>query len=408
MDSVRSRNSSDVIPVEKPLFPWKSWRQSWTARKDTPENDAEAARHKAAKRKSMPSLKNRLSMNLNRDLPPLPSINQWKEEVKSPQSATFEKPKHIAALWNKAAAKKSTEFSKKQKVEFRKSMEIRPSEDVAKSADFRKKAEYRKSYSDLQTAQRAQQLQQLQQLEMIHASKFESPILPHVMAPFTRSKSPGKSPKIKRKPPPPMPVKSTPTDSVMDEQVASAAAKVQLEIGPLRSPPPTDPLPAPPVPSTAPPAVPHNTAESPPAATSKQAKRRSSNYSWLPVESYVPPPSLQRRPSRLPTDPLPMGVPSSIPSHLLEQRQSSTTSAVGSVQSVDVFNTLQSTKYQFADDIDSLTPPPVPPKDNTKKKLKLPWEKKKPVTWMDEMEKLGIKDGMLMVDQLNGPPIVRY
>lgn len=76
---------------------------------------------------------------------------------------------------------------------------------------------------------------------------------------------------------------------------------------------------------------------------------------------------------------------------------------------------LAALQYQRAADIKSMSPPPpVPPKDESKKgwwqlKAKQQGEqKKKAMTWMDQLEKMGIKDGVLVNDEVAGSPVVRY
>ncbi|PNS17426.1 hypothetical protein CAC42_7109 [Sphaceloma murrayae] len=584
--SRRSSASSGVLPSGKSLFRWKSWRQSINSWRDSQDLDLDGAA-KLNKRKSAASLKNRKSVNLNRELPPLPSLDQWKgEEVQEisltplepAESPLPEKPKHIAALWNKAAAKrKSVEFKKSNEVkkEYRKSMGP-PSRTTVD--DRSKKMEYRKSYSDFTYAH-----------PRIPVSQFESPILPHVMAQMSPPPLPKTylSPKVHRKPVP-LNNKSTPTDSVMDDQDVNNAPPVLKpeDIGIAKTTPDLT-LIVPPAPPMPPPAVPAAIAEvrssaatpapvvspssvaggsvyatpaeivtpdtksapaegvtpaavaipkgdvtpaaaavpiedvtpaaviTPVSATDGKLKRRSGNYSWLPPEqeyrdmspisrsasvsakrrsgnyswlppetvtsladkrrswippsehsmtstpdkrrsgnySWVPPPdnvtSLadkrrswmatsensrtstpdkrrswivqvdeepsppvtdKRRPTKLELQ-QPTSVPSAIPKRLMDRQEDPATGEVQFVsrqQSIDAFNQLQSPKYLFADDISALgSPPPVPPKDPIKKARWI-FGKKKPTTWMDEMEKLGIKDGLLLTDQLNGAPIVRY
>lgn len=55
-----------------------------------------------------------------------------------------------------------------------------------------------------------------------------------------------------------------------------------------------------------------------------------------------------------------------------------------------------------------ISPPPVPPKDDKKAWWHLKNKQKKQMTWMDQLEKLGIKDGVLLNDEVAGSPIVRY
>lgn len=62
-------------------------------------------------------------------------------------------------------------------------------------------------------------------------------------------------------------------------------------------------------------------------------------------------------------------------------------------------------KYRHITEI--TPPPPVPPKDDKKAWWQLK-KQKKSMTWMDQLEKLGIKDGVLLNDEVAGSPIVRY
>lgn len=74
-------------------------------------------------------------------------------------------------------------------------------------------------------------------------------------------------------------------------------------------------------------------------------------------------------------------------------------------------------RYQHTIDIDSLaldaTPPPVPPKEavgqlKPKRSLwSLKWGRK-PKTWMDQMERFGVKDGLLVKDGSQSRPSVKY
>lgn len=69
----------------------------------------------------------------------------------------------------------------------------------------------------------------------------------------------------------------------------------------------------------------------------------------------------------------------------------------------------EETKYRHVMDIlRSRSPPPVPPKDDKKAWWNLKAKSKKPSTWMDQLEKLGIKDGLLVNDDACGAPHIRY
>ncbi|KAF4553451.1 Hypothetical protein D9617_7g031790 [Elsinoe fawcettii] len=555
--SRRSSASSGVIPGGKNVFSWKSWRQSWNSWRES--GDFELDEKRLSARRSGASLRNRNTLNLNRELPPLPSIDQWQgedsssmnqEALEPAEDSLPEKPKHISALWNKSAAKRRSADLKKSaaeiKKEFRKSMGP-PERKKHQPLDVQRKVDYRKSYSDFDFTHPS-----------IPAPQFESPILPHVMATMIAPPLPTMNYAVPRKPVPLS--KSTPTDSLMDGQeipVSPPPAPEQEEIGVAKSTPDLT-LVIPPLPTAAPPLAPQEsvatepistesvspepvTAEEAPAeprptigsaaasitdlkskrksgnyswlpveqeykdltpisrSASLSAKRRSGNYSWLPSESGMPPnpdhrlsmqlkrrsgnyswmqvdgsgssspaadksnialkrrsgtyvsgtsspaadksnialkrrsgnyvwvpPEIaetassttstsEKRRSRLDMVP-PITVPSAIPKRFLEKRQDPITGEVefisrnGSMSSegsAEFFNSLKTPKYQYADDISSLgTPSPITEKETKKFKWKL--GKKRSTTWMDEMEKLGIKDGVLLQDQLNGAPIVRY
>jgi len=75
--------------------------------------------------------------------------------------------------------------------------------------------------------------------------------------------------------------------------------------------------------------------------------------------------------------------------------------------STHLYNTIRIPHYQNADDIDTLKKLPSPVKEKTGS-IKWLWRKERRKTWMDQMETLGVKDGVLMTDQSTGPPIVRY
>ncbi|KAF2219049.1 hypothetical protein BDZ85DRAFT_60408 [Elsinoe ampelina] len=513
-DSRRSSASSGVMPGGKNVFSWKNWRQSWNSWRES--GDFEQDDRRLSNRRSGASLRNRNTLNLNRELPPLPSIDQWQGEdspsltqqaLERTEDQASEKPKHIAALWNKSAAKRRSADLKKSaaelKKEFRKSMGP-PSKQ--KQPDVQRKADFRKSYSDFDYTH-----------PRIPVHQFESPILPHVMA----TMAPPPMPIITKAQRKPLPLsKSTPTDSLMDGQEVPVSPPPALdpeEIGIAKSTPELT-LVIPPPPVTAPPPVPVEavpsgppSAESPPSdpitsvtttsITDLQTKRKSGNYSWLPVEqehkdvtpisrsqsvslkrrsgnyswlpaesgmapnldhraslalkrrsgnySWVPSESRDSSPAGgrmsmsqkrrsgnyawTPTEGgetsisekrrsrgdmiSPIVVPSAVPKRFLEKRQDPITgetefisrmSSLSSQGSAEFFNSLKTPKYQYADDISSLGTPSPAPSEKEGKKFKWKLGKKRSTTWMDEMEKLGIKDGVLLQDQLNGAPIVRY
>lgn len=66
------------------------------------------------------------------------------------------------------------------------------------------------------------------------------------------------------------------------------------------------------------------------------------------------------------------------------------------------------TKYRYEAEINSFSPPPVPPKDDRKGWWPIKSKQKKPATWMDQLEKLGVKDGVLVDDEVAGSPVIRY
>lgn len=57
----------------------------------------------------------------------------------------------------------------------------------------------------------------------------------------------------------------------------------------------------------------------------------------------------------------------------------------------------------------TFSPPPVPPKDDKKSWWHLKAKQKKPTNWMDQIEKLGVKDGVLVNNGVvAGSPVIRY
>ncbi|GAB7348713.1 hypothetical protein MBLNU459_g7452t1 [Dothideomycetes sp. NU459] len=65
-------------------------------------------------------------------------------------------------------------------------------------------------------------------------------------------------------------------------------------------------------------------------------------------------------------------------------------------------------RYRRAAEMNSFSPPPVPPKDDKKSWWHIKSKQKKPATWMDQLEKMGIKDGVLVNDDVAGSPVIRY
>lgn len=65
-------------------------------------------------------------------------------------------------------------------------------------------------------------------------------------------------------------------------------------------------------------------------------------------------------------------------------------------------------RYQHRVGIQQLSPPQPPAKDDKKGWWHLKQKQKKQATWMDQLEKLGIRDGVLLDDSVAGSPVVRY
>lgn len=63
-------------------------------------------------------------------------------------------------------------------------------------------------------------------------------------------------------------------------------------------------------------------------------------------------------------------------------------------------------RYRNVVEISPMAPPPVPPKDEKKPWWQFKSKQKKPMTWMDQLEKMGIRDGVLLNDE--SCPVVRY
>ena len=96
--STRSGFSTNLLSRRPSANGWRSWTKS---RKDSahPEsNEVESNRGRSDNQGE--TGRGRKSVNLNRELPPLPGLDQWKP-VES------EKPRHIASLWNSSSASKN-------------------------------------------------------------------------------------------------------------------------------------------------------------------------------------------------------------------------------------------------------------------------------------------------------------
>lgn len=65
-------------------------------------------------------------------------------------------------------------------------------------------------------------------------------------------------------------------------------------------------------------------------------------------------------------------------------------------------------RYQHMVDIQQFSPPHPPARDDKKGWWHLKQKQKKQATWMDQLEKLGIRDGVLLDDSVAGSPVVRY
>ena len=210
------------------------------------------------------------------------------------------------------------------------------------------------------------------------------------MTPATAA--PSGSPRHSRRPAPK--TQSTPTDSVMGDQERNAstgksAVEVRMPSGYDNTVQALGPLTSSPLTSS------QMEKMVVPISTSKSPTQPSENIAFG-----------KRRPSRLE-----LGRHTSPRLYDREfNRDNGATNFVSTDVEVENYDRAKavSNKYLYADDISSLhTPPPVPPKDKSLKWLRKS-KSKKQMTWMDEMEKLGVKDGLLLTDNLQGSPIVRY
>ena len=370
--SAVSSASSGVMPTTKARFSWRSWRQSWSSWRENSEDEEgrrERSRGRAEKRRSG-DLRKRISVNLNRELPPLPGLDQWKEET--------EKPKHIANMWNGT---------------------IRPKRSMRKEKS-----------SDLRADAAAAKMRSPDPSQIMDLATWPVPARkPSIVAmsgPPSASIQPAsasKSPKIPRKPAPIS--KSPPTDSVLEGQDTGSQplrTTSTTSIQPLRVQSPTNSAQMSPDLSKI-----SRAAQSPNISSSMFEQPTSASVEDLAKTTG------KRRPSRLDLDGAAITTAASPKLYDREVNDDSgETTFVNRNMSVDEYNQMTTSKYKFADDISSLgTPPPVPPKSpHEKKPSKWTWKirSKKSMTWMDEMEKMGVKDGVLVTDNLNGAPIVRY
>jgi len=323
-------------------------------------------------------MKNQKSVNLNRELPPLPGLDQWKGDEEA------DKPKHIASLWtSKPSKRRSGDLAKSKAADLRHSREIK----------------------EVPLEQAEEQIVPVTPLTSRMAPSVTKSIPP---APATAV--PTGSPSITRKPlpltkiqsPPASKPQSPPTDSLLGDQDPYAAGRTSVKSG-VEVRLPTGYHTA--NPSLTPPEMP-----TPPAAAAvlPVASPVISDIDEVETPSM---PATKRRPSRLDLDETVHASPK-LYDREFDQTNGETSFVSRNMSSVDEYTRLHSSKYKYADDISSLgtpPPPPVPPKD-IEKKTKWPWKSKskKQMTWMDEMEKLGVKDGVLLTDGLEGSPIVRY
>ena len=304
--------------------------------------------------------------------------------VKGPEKEKEpEKARHIATLLKR----RSGDFTKRISGDFSKfkhELNKRRSQDMSKwKVDWRKSREV----FDPPVFETAQSF------EPVDNAVAEAPRSPSVQIPSMTPAAaiPSGSPRTSRRPPPK--TQSTPTDSVMGDQERNAsmgktAVEVRMPSGYNKAAQALGPLTSSPVTSRV-----EGTLF--PALTPRSPTQPTENISFG-----------KRRTSRLE-----LGRHTS--PRLYDRdfnRDNGVTNFVSTDVEVENYDRAKavSNKYLYADDISSLhTPPPVPPKDNPLKWLRKS-KSKKQMTWMDEMEKLGVKDGLLLTDNLQGSPIVRY
>ncbi|KAK3696894.1 hypothetical protein LTR37_017724 [Vermiconidia calcicola] len=109
IDSVRSAVSSLAPSIDSATHKWRSWKpfhrnqgsQDNISRASSMRSMGSVRRGRAESSESRQSPshpKSKPPINLNRELPPLPSLDQWKAEDEEPESDIPSKPIHIASL----------------------------------------------------------------------------------------------------------------------------------------------------------------------------------------------------------------------------------------------------------------------------------------------------------------------
>ncbi|GAB7346025.1 hypothetical protein MBLNU457_4795t2 [Dothideomycetes sp. NU457] len=386
--SMRSRDSSTAAAPDRNKFSWKSWRNSWQPWKTSSESVIASTDDSGRDAPAEPTV------NLNRELPPLPGLDQWKdsEPVQAPekeQEPEPEKPKHIATLLKRRSGdltkRISGDFSK-----FKHELNKRRSQDMSKwKVDWRKSREI----SDPPVFETSQPFVPVDE-DIDVAESTEAPLV-QVPSMTPATAVPSGSPKFTRKPAPaPIKTQSTPTDSVMGDQernssTGKSTVEVRMPSGYVSAHAPLGPLTSSPL-------------------TASEMERMvvpmSKSKSPQPSSDYTT--SAKKRPSKLD-----LGRHTSPRLYSRESdRGNGATNFVSTDVEVENYDRAKavSNKYRYADEISSLqSPPPVPPKDKPLRWLRKS-KSRKQMTWMDEMEKLGVKDGLLLTDNLQGSPIVRY
>lgn len=387
--SLRSKESSTAAAApERKKSSWKSWRTSWSWKASEPTV--------ASTTTTGPDALAEPTVNLNRELPPLPGLDQWKdaepvqapERVQEPEPES-EKPKHIATLLKRRSGdlrkRISGDFSK-----FKHELNKRRSQDMSSwKVDWRKSREI----SDPPVFETAQPFVPVDQ-DVDVAESTDSPLVQiPSMTPATAV--PTGSPKFTRKPPPAaIKTQSTPTDSVMGDQernysTGKSAVEVRMPSGYVSAHAPLGPLTSSPLTAS------EIERMVVPMSRSRASQPSSDNINFA-----------KKRPSKLD-----LGRQTSPRLYSREyETGNGATNFVSTDVEVENYDRAKavSSKYRYADEISSLqSPPPVPPKDKPLRWLRKS-KSRKQMTWMDEMEKLGVKDGLLLTDNLQGSPIVRY
>jgi len=325
-------------------------------------------------------------------------LDQWKdsEPVQEPEKEKEkekemepEKPKHIATLLKRRSGdlskRISGDFSK-----FKHELNKRRSQDMSKwKVDWRKSREI----TDPPVFETSQPFVPVNQ-DVDVAESAESPLV-QVPSMTPATAVPSGSPKITRKSAPaPIKTQSTPTDSVMGDQernysTGKSAVEVRMPSGYVSAHPPLGPLTSSPLTAS---------------ETERMVVPMSKPKSPQPYSDNIT--LAKRRPSKLD-----LGRHTSPRLYSRESdRGNGGTNFVSTDVEVENYDRAKavSNKYHYADDISSLqSPPPVPPKDKPLRWLRKS-KSRRQMTWMDEMEKLGVKDGLLLTDNLQGSPIVRY